>query len=67
VVIFEQDTPLELIRHIRPKVLIKGADYTINEVVGREEIEAGGGEVVLVDLVPGYSTSNLLLRRPVIA
>jgi D-beta-D-heptose 7-phosphate kinase/D-beta-D-heptose 1-phosphate adenosyltransferase len=64
VVVFEEDTPIELIRHIRPKVLIKGADYTVEEVVGRKEVEADGGEVVLVDLVPGYSTSKLLQRRP---
>jgi D-beta-D-heptose 7-phosphate kinase/D-beta-D-heptose 1-phosphate adenosyltransferase len=64
VVVFEQDTPLELIRRVRPRVLVKGADYTVEEVVGREEVEATGGEIVLVDLVPGYSTSNLLLRRP---
>jgi len=67
VVIFEQDTPVELIRRVQPKVLVKGADYTIDEVVGRAEVEANGGEVVLVDLVPGYSTSNLLQRRPVTA
>jgi D-beta-D-heptose 7-phosphate kinase/D-beta-D-heptose 1-phosphate adenosyltransferase len=64
VVIFDQDTPLELIRRVRPKVLVKGADYTVEEVVGREAVEADGGEIVLVDLVPGYSTSNILKRRP---
>jgi len=63
VVIFEQDTPLELIRYVRPKVLVKGADYQISQVVGREDVEADGGEIVLVDLVPGYSTTNLLSRR----
>lgn len=64
VVIFEEDTPLDLIRQVRPRVLVKGADYRIDQVVGREEVEADGGEVVLVDLVPGASTTNLLKRRP---
>jgi len=65
VVIFEEDTPLELLGRVRPKVLVKGADYRIDQVVGRELVEANGGEVVLVDLVPGYSTTNLIKRRPV--
>jgi D-beta-D-heptose 7-phosphate kinase / D-beta-D-heptose 1-phosphate adenosyltransferase len=63
VVVFEQDTPLELIRRVRPKVLVKGADYSVDQVVGRELVEADGGEVVLVDLVPGYSTTRLVDRR----
>lgn len=62
VVIFEQDTPVELIRRIKPTVLMKGADYRIEEVVGRDVVEAEGGRVVLVDLVPGYSTSALVRR-----
>ena len=64
VVVFEEDTPLELIRRVRPNVLVKGADYRIDQVVGHEIVEADGGEVVLVDLVPGYSTTNLIKRRP---
>jgi D-beta-D-heptose 7-phosphate kinase / D-beta-D-heptose 1-phosphate adenosyltransferase len=62
VVIFEEDTPLELLQRVRPKVLVKGADYHIDQVVGRELVEANGGEVVLVDLVPGYSTTRLVKR-----
>jgi D-beta-D-heptose 7-phosphate kinase/D-beta-D-heptose 1-phosphate adenosyltransferase len=62
VVIFEQDTPVELIRRIKPTVLVKGADYRIEDVVGRDVVEAEGGRVVLVDLVPGYSTSALVRR-----
>jgi D-beta-D-heptose 7-phosphate kinase/D-beta-D-heptose 1-phosphate adenosyltransferase len=60
VVVFDQDTPLELLRHVRPKVLLKGADYRREEVVGREMVEAAGGEVILVDLVPGVSTSAIV-------
>jgi D-beta-D-heptose 7-phosphate kinase / D-beta-D-heptose 1-phosphate adenosyltransferase len=67
VVVFEQDTPLELIARLRPKVLVKGGDYRRDQVVGRDVVEADGGEVVLVDLVPGHSTSGIVRRssRPV--
>jgi D-beta-D-heptose 7-phosphate kinase/D-beta-D-heptose 1-phosphate adenosyltransferase len=60
VVIFDQDTPLELIRRVRPKVLAKGGDYRREQVVGRELVEADGGEVLLIDLVPGFSTSRIV-------
>jgi D-beta-D-heptose 7-phosphate kinase/D-beta-D-heptose 1-phosphate adenosyltransferase len=62
VVLFEQDSPLELIRRVQPKVLIKGSDYRREEVIGHEEVEAAGGEVVLVELVPGFSTTGLVER-----
>ena len=59
---FEEDTPLELIRQVRPAVLVKGGDYTRDKVVGREIVEADGGEVILVDLVPGHSTTSMVAR-----
>ena len=62
VVIFGEDTPLELIRTVRPEVLVKGADYRREDVVGHEVVEANGGKVVLVDIVPGYSTTRLVDR-----
>ncbi len=62
VIVFEQDTPLELLKRVRPKVLIKGGDYRPDQVVGREQVEADGGQVVLVDLVPGFSTTELVKR-----
>lgn len=62
VVLFAQDTPLELIRRVRPKVLAKGADYRLEEVIGRDLVEADGGDVILVGLVPGHSTSALVRR-----
>jgi D-beta-D-heptose 7-phosphate kinase/D-beta-D-heptose 1-phosphate adenosyltransferase len=62
VVVFEQDTPLELLRRVRPTVLVKGADYRLDQVVGREIVEADGGEVILVELVPGHSTTALMQR-----
>ncbi|EJW10240.1 ADP-heptose synthase [Rhodovulum sp. PH10] len=62
VAVFEEDTPLELIRRLRPKVLVKGSDYRVDQVVGHELVEADGGEVVLVDLVPGHSTTDILKK-----
>lgn len=62
VVIFREDTPLELIRKVRPDVLVKGADYTIDQVVGADVVQADGGQVVLVDLVQGRSTTGMLRR-----
>jgi D-beta-D-heptose 7-phosphate kinase/D-beta-D-heptose 1-phosphate adenosyltransferase len=62
IAIFPQDTPLELIRHVKPTVLVKGGDYRPDQVVGRELVEAQGGEVVLVDLVPGFSTTRIVQR-----
>ena len=62
VVVFGEDTPLELIARVRPSVLVKGGDYRREEVVGRELVEAAGGEVVVVSLVPGYSTTRLVDR-----
>lgn len=59
---FEEDTPLELIRALRPDVLVKGADYTEDRVVGADLVRASGGEVVLVDLLPGRSTTGVAAR-----
>jgi len=62
VVIFEQDMPVELIRRVHPKILVKGGDYRREEVVGRELVEAEGGEVILIDLLPGFSTSKIVRK-----
>jgi D-beta-D-heptose 7-phosphate kinase / D-beta-D-heptose 1-phosphate adenosyltransferase len=62
VVVFEQDTPLDLIERVRPNVLVKGADYSHDAVVGHDLVEAAGGQVILVDLVPGHSTTNIVRR-----
>jgi D-beta-D-heptose 7-phosphate kinase/D-beta-D-heptose 1-phosphate adenosyltransferase len=59
VVIFEEDTPESLIRTLRPDVLVKGADYGLTEVVGREIVEAYGGRVQLVPVLEGYSTTTI--------
>jgi len=60
VVIFEEDTPLNLINAILPDVLVKGGDYTIDEIVGAKEVIANGGSVVINPIVPGFSTSGLI-------
>jgi rfaE bifunctional protein nucleotidyltransferase chain/domain len=62
VVLFAEDTPAELIGSLLPDVLVKGGDYALESVVGREVVEAAGGEVHLIPFRPGYSTSALLAR-----
>jgi D-beta-D-heptose 7-phosphate kinase/D-beta-D-heptose 1-phosphate adenosyltransferase len=62
VVIFSEDTPLVLIEHILPDVLIKGADYSIDQVVGADVVHAHGGRVFLAELLPGNSTTKTIAR-----
>jgi rfaE bifunctional protein nucleotidyltransferase chain/domain len=65
VCLFDEDTPRQLIAELLPDVLVKGSDYEISEVVGREEVEAAGGHVELVSFVQGYSTTDLIQRMRV--
>jgi len=62
VVIFDQPTPREVIAALLPDVLVKGSDWPGNQIVGREEVEAAGGKVVLIPNVPGYSTTEILQK-----
>jgi D-beta-D-heptose 7-phosphate kinase/D-beta-D-heptose 1-phosphate adenosyltransferase len=62
VVLFDEDTPLELIRALRPDVLVKGADYTVEQVVGADLVQGWGGAVVLVNLEQGHSTTGTIKR-----
>ena len=62
VTIFDEPTPLQLIRRVKPDVLVKGADWHADRVVGRDVVERHGGRVVLVPLVRGRSTTRLLTR-----
>ena len=62
VVVFDEDTPLELIRALEPDVLVKGGDYAADQVVGKRVVEEAGGRVVLVPLVPDRSSSRILSR-----
>ena len=60
VYIFDDDTPLELINLIKPDILVKGGDYTPNEIVGYEEVTSTGGEIRIVPLTPGFSTTSTI-------
>ena len=62
VVVFEQDTPLELISLLRPDVLVKGGDYSESSIVGASEVRGRGGEVVVIPLTPGHSTTSTIER-----
>jgi D-beta-D-heptose 7-phosphate kinase/D-beta-D-heptose 1-phosphate adenosyltransferase len=62
VVAFAEDTPLALIEEIVPAVLVKGGDYAVDQVVGREFVERHGGRIALVPFVSGYSTTELANR-----
>lgn len=62
VYIFEEDTPLEVLRALRPDVFVKGADYALEQVVGRDLVESYGGVVVLSDYVDGLSSSRIIAR-----
>jgi D-beta-D-heptose 7-phosphate kinase/D-beta-D-heptose 1-phosphate adenosyltransferase len=66
VVVYDEATPIEVVRALRPDVLVKGADWADDAIVGRAEVEEAGGRVVRVALVPGWSTSALVerIRRP---
>jgi D-beta-D-heptose 7-phosphate kinase/D-beta-D-heptose 1-phosphate adenosyltransferase len=62
VTLFDEDTPLEMISELRPDVLVKGSDYTVEQVVGHEIVQGWGGKVVLVTLKEGHSTTNTIKR-----
>jgi D-beta-D-heptose 7-phosphate kinase/D-beta-D-heptose 1-phosphate adenosyltransferase len=65
VVLFEDETPLELIRALKPDVLVKGGDYRAETVVGHEDVIASGGRVEIVATVEGFSTTNLVRKMAV--
>jgi len=62
VVIFPEDTPLNLVRHLRPDVIVKGGDYSEETIVGAAEVKGWGGDVVVVPLTPGHSTTSIIRR-----
>ena len=62
VTVFEQDTPLELVKTIRPDVIVKGGDYAPETVVGAAEVRSWGGECVIIPLTPGQSTTSIIER-----
>ena len=65
VVVFDEDTPLELVRLLQPDVIVKGGDYAADSIVGAAEVRARGGRVVIIPLTPGHSTTRTIERlRP---
>lgn len=60
VVLFEEDTPFDLISALQPDVLVKGGDYKIEDIVGHDIVEKKGGRVVTIDFVPGFSTTKIV-------
>jgi len=60
VVIFDEDTPLEIVRHLQPTVIVKGGDYSPDTVVGADDVRARGGDVVIVPLTAGQSTTSII-------
>ncbi|HYV89452.1 MAG TPA: bifunctional heptose 7-phosphate kinase/heptose 1-phosphate adenyltransferase, partial [Candidatus Polarisedimenticolia bacterium] len=62
VTVFDESTPMHLIEAIRPDVLVKGADYRVDQVVGADVVQASGGRVMLAELLPGHSTTGTIAR-----
>lgn len=60
VVLFEEDTPLELIKALMPDVLVKGGDYTVEQIAGAKEVIANGGKVIINPILEGFSTTNII-------
>ena len=60
VVVFTDDTPLELIETLKPDVIAKGGDYTVETIVGAHEVKSWGGEAVVIPLTPGHSTTSII-------
>ncbi len=62
VIVFDEDTPLELIKKVRPDVLVKGGDWSVERIVGRDVVETAGGTVCSIPLLDGYSTTGIVDR-----
>jgi rfaE bifunctional protein nucleotidyltransferase chain/domain len=62
VVLFDEDTPFELIKFIQPDILVKGSDYKTEDIVGYDVVKSKGGEIVTIDLVDGYSTTAIVRK-----
>lgn len=67
VAVFAEDTPLELITRVRPEILVKGADYSVQTIVGAELVLSYGGQVLPLELLPGHSTTEIVRRAQAIA
>lgn len=62
IILFEEDTPLNLINTVKPDLLIKGGDYKVEDIVGYQEVISWGGEVLTIPILPGYSTTSIIER-----
>lgn len=62
VVVFPEDTPLNLVKVLRPDVIVKGGDYSDETIIGAREVKGWGGRVVVVPLTPGHSTTNIIRK-----
>ncbi len=60
VVLFDEETPFELINFLKPDILVKGSDYSIDKIVGADVVMANGGRVETMDFIDGYSTTNII-------
>lgn len=63
IILFSNITPLKLIEKIKPQILFKGSDYKDKVIIGEEVVKNGGGKVILIDILKGYSTTNLIKKR----
>ncbi len=63
IILFEEDTPLELIKIIAPDLLVKGGDYRVEDIVGYKEISSRGGQVLTIPILEGYSSSSIINRK----
>ena len=63
VIIFNEETPENLIDELQPDILVKGGDYNKNQILGAKEVEDNGGKVVIIPFVPGYSTTKIILEK----
>lgn len=64
IIIFDEETPLNLIKQLRPDVLVKGGDYRVEEIVGYREVTSWEGQVVTIPVLKGYSSSSIIKRTP---
>jgi D-glycero-beta-D-manno-heptose 1-phosphate adenylyltransferase len=62
IVLFDEDTPYDLIKKIQPHVLVKGTDYKPDDIVGADLVKAGGGQIITLEFLEGYSTSSIINR-----
>jgi rfaE bifunctional protein nucleotidyltransferase chain/domain len=63
IIVFEEETPLKLIKALEPDILVKGGDYRLEDIVGYREVSSGGGRVMTIPLLEGYSSTSIIDRN----